>query len=336
MAKNILVTGGTGFLGSALIRRLVRDGEVVKVFDNGFRSNLENLKDLNSKIQYIRGDIRNFSDVDSAVKGVDTVIHLAAVNGTEFFYSKASLVLEVGVKGILNVIDACKKNGVKNLLVASSSEVYQTPKTIPTDETEPLVIPDVMNPRYSYGGSKIITELLVLNQSLDDFDRSIIFRPHNVYGPAMGWEHVIPQFIKRALDLISIHPSGTIPFAIQGSGSETRSYIHIDDMVDGICLLLDKGAHLNIYHIGNPQEISIKELVGLIFSHFERDWVLVPGALQPGSTQRRCPSIEKIKTLGFHPKIKIESGLLSVIDWYIHEIESKRRSYNECFEPSKF
>ena len=132
-----------------------------------------------------------------AVRGVDEVHHLAFVNGTEFFYSAPELVLDVGVKGMINVIDACRATASRNLVLASSSEVYQTPPQVPTDESAPLLVPDPPNPRYSYGGGKIISELMAINYGRKLFDRVLIFRPHNVYGPDMGFEHVIPQFALR-------------------------------------------------------------------------------------------------------------------------------------------
>ncbi len=132
---------------------------------------------------------------------MDEVHHLAFVNGTEFFYSAPELVLDVGVKGMINVIDACRAEGVGKLILASSSEVYQTPPHVPTDETAPLVVPDPTNPRYSYGGGKIISELMAINYGRKFFERVLIFRPHNVYGPDMGWEHVVPQFAMRLKDM---------------------------------------------------------------------------------------------------------------------------------------
>jgi nucleoside-diphosphate-sugar epimerase len=98
---------------------------------------------------------------------------------------------------MINVLDACIYNNVKNFFLASSSEVYQTPPIVPTDERVPLSVPDVLNPRYSYGGGKIACELLAVNYGRKFFDQMVIFRPHNIYGPAMGWEHVIPQLCMR-------------------------------------------------------------------------------------------------------------------------------------------
>ena len=104
------------------------------------------------------------------------------------------------------------------LVLASSSEVYQTPPQVPTDESAPLVVPDPTNPRYSYGGGKIISELMAINYGRKFFDRVLIFRPHNVYGPDMGFEHVIPQFALRLKRAAAQHRSGKVPFEIQGDG----------------------------------------------------------------------------------------------------------------------
>ena len=103
------------------------------------------------------------------------------------FYTKPELVLDIGIKGIVNVIEASISKGIKDFVLASSSEVYQTPPVVPTSENVPLVVPDPLNPRYSYGGGKIISELMAINYGRKYFDRTVIFRPHNVYGPDMGW-----------------------------------------------------------------------------------------------------------------------------------------------------
>lgn len=325
--KKILVTGGTGFIGAACVRRLLTCGHAVRILDNGFRSDIEALKGLN--VEMIEGDVRDPQVVLQATQGVDTVIHLAAINATEYFYAKPALVLDVGVRGILNIIDGCVKNNVKNLMVASSSEVYQTPSRIPADETEFLKIPDVLNPRYSYGGSKIMTELLTLNYGRLHFERAIVFRPHNVYGLSMGWEHVIPQFILRAADGIKNYPSGPVPFPVQGSGNQTRAFVYIDDMVDGIMLLLEKGEHLNVYHIGNPEEITIRELAKKVVHRFGREMELKPDALPQGCPERRCPNIDKMKQLGFSPRISLDQGLPEVIDWYV-KAERKKVTIRGC------
>src|SRR3989338_5692515 len=195
MKKSYLVTGGTGFIGRNVTRSLVADGYKVKVLDDNSRGNLESLKDIRRDFEFVKGDVRNPEIVKKACRDVDGVIHLAAINGTKFFYSIPEVVLDVSTRGIINVIDASLWHGVEEIFLASSSEVYQTPPVVPTPENVPMVVHDLLNPRYSYGGGKIISELFVMNYGRKYFRRAIIFRPHNVYGPEMGWEHVIPQFV---------------------------------------------------------------------------------------------------------------------------------------------
>lgn len=311
-----LVTGGMGFIGSALVRRLLKDGHRVRVFDNGFRGGFGRLKDISSRIEVVKADIREPEDVRKACKGVDAVCHLAYLNGTEIFYTKPDLVLDVGVKGIINIIDSCMKEGVRELIVASSSEVYQSPPNIPTDEKVPLSVPDPLNPRYSYGGGKIISELMTINYGRKHFDRAVIFRPHNVYGPDMGIGHVIPQFILRMKELCGKYASKQIRFPIQGTGKETRSFVFIDDFIDGLMLVIKKGEHLGIYNIGTMEEVTIKEVAAEVGKYFYRKIVVRPGKPAVGGTLRRCPDISKLKKLGYAPKFSLAIGIDLTAAWY--------------------
>src|SRR5499433_153836 len=259
-ARHILVTGGSGFLGSALVKALVRESETVRVFDDNSRGALRRLQEVAHDIEFVNGDSRDPAAVDAAMRGIDEVHHLAFVNGTATFYSAPDLVLDVGVKGIVNVIDGCRRHGIGRLILASSSEVYQSPPRVPTDERAPLVVPDPHNPRLSYGAGKIISEMMVINHGRKHFERVLIFRPHNVYGPDMGFDHVIPQFALRLKRAAAEHPSGAVAFPIQGSGEETRSFCHIDDLIEGVMIMRENGEHLGIYHVGTSEEIAIADL----------------------------------------------------------------------------
>jgi len=314
--KKYLVTGGTGFIGSALVKRLIKEGYNVRVLDNDARGAAERLKSVKDKIELVKADIRDAEAVKKACRNVDSVIHLAYINGTEYFYKMPELVLEVGVKGMMNVIDGCIKENVKELILASSSEVYQTPPKIPTDESAPLSIPDPLNPRYSYGGGKIISELLAINYGRKHFDRVVIFRPHNVYGPDMGWEHVIPQFVLRMKELSKKDKDKKIKFPIQGTGKETRAFCFIDDFIDGLMLVLEKGEHMGIYHIGTMDEIPIEKAAEKVGKYFGKDVDVIPGEATKGSTIRRCPDITKLKKLGYKPKVSFEEGLKITAEWY--------------------
>jgi len=317
MPRRYLVTGGTGFIGAAAVLRLLEEGHFVRVYDNNSRGAPRRLGDALSDVEMVEGDIRDAAGVVAATRGVDTVLHLAYVNGTEFFYTQPELVLDIAVRGMLNVIDACRAADVGDLVLASSSEVYQTPPKVPTAEDAPLSVPDVLNPRYSYGGGKIACELMAINYGRTDFERVTIFRPHNVYGPDMGWEHVLPQFILRAAEAVAAHPAGPVPFAIQGDGSQTRAFINIDDFTNGLMAVMERGEHLGVYHIGNPEEVTIRATAEKIVRYMGREARIVPGAAPAGGTQRRVPDISRLRALGFSPRISLDQGLPSIIDWYL-------------------
>jgi nucleoside-diphosphate-sugar epimerase len=319
-SKTFLITGGTGFIGSALAHALVKTGCKLRIFDNDSRGSIARLSAIRDRFEFVQGDIRDARLVDEAVSGVDCVCHLASVNGTRFFYTDPDLVLDIGVKGMMNVLDACIRRKTPEFVLASSSEVYQTAAIIPTPEGVPLTIPDPYNPRYSYGGAKLISELMAINYGRKHFDRMMIFRPHNVYGPQMGWEHVIPQFIVR-LARLSRQRSGRISFPIEGSGEETRSFVFIDDAVDGVMRLLEKGQHLTTYHIGTTEEVSIGRVAGLIAEYMGVEIDIDSGPIAAGSTLRRCPDISKISALGYRPKFTLKSALPQVVDWYISHLD---------------
>jgi len=309
------VTGGTGFIGSALVKALVHCGEAVRVFDDNSRGAARRLREVAHDIELIKGDIREAAAVDAAMRGIEEVHHLAFVNGTATFYSAPERVLDVGVKGIVNVIDCCRRRGIGHLVLASSSEVYQSPPRVPTDESAPLVIPDPFNPRLSYAAGKIISEMMVINHGRKHFERVLIFRPHNVYGPDMGLDHVIPQFAMQLKQTASA--GGAAGFPIQGSGEETRSFCHVDDLVAGVMVMRERGEHLGIYHIGTAEEVTIADLARRMAAIAGREIVIEPSAVLAGSTPRRCPDISKLRALGYEPRVLLDEGLPPTIKWYL-------------------
>jgi len=319
--SRILVTGGSGFVGSGLVKALVKAGHGVRVLDDNSRGSPRRLAGVAKDIEFVAGDIRDAAQVEKAAQGMDEVHHLAFVNGTEFFYSQPDLVLDVGVRGMVNVIDACRKHGIGTLVLASSSEVYQTPPKVPTDETAPLAIPDPLNPRYSYGGGKLISELMAINYGRKYFNRVLIFRPHNVYGPDMGWEHVVPQLASRFNAAAKAQLAGTLRLEIQGTGQETRSFCFIDDLIAGVMVMREKGEHLGIYHVGTMEEVTIADLAHRIAGIYGREITLVAGKPAPGGTARRCPDISKLAKLGYKPRVPLSEGLRPTLDWYRQNAE---------------
>jgi len=306
--KTFLVTGGSGFIGSNITKMLLKEGHKVNIFDNNFRGKLSRIKKIKNKnLKFFKGDIRNYNQLKKSFKNVDSVIHLAYVNGTKFFYTQPTLVLDVAIKGLINVVDICVNKSIKEVYIASSSEVYQTPNKIPTDEEEMMKIPNVMNPRYSYGGGKILSELVGINYGKKYFKKLIIFRPHNVYSEDMGNDHVIPEFIKKFKQLRNRK------FKIIGTGDEIRSFIHIDDFVNAFRLIMKKGRHLNIYNIGTNEKIKIKDLAIKLSKILKKKIKIIRTSKHMGSTNIRIPDIKKIKKLGFKQKINLDDGLKRIL-----------------------
>ena len=243
----------------------------------------------------------------------DTVWHLAALNGsTQGFYDRPWDVLNVQVRGTLNVIDACVANGVKTLVLFSSSEVFQTPPVIPTPESVPFSIPDMTNPRFSYAAGKQCAEMLAWYSPIP---RVIVLRPFNVYGPGQGPGHVIPDLIYR----IASCGTGTI-LDVAGVPSSTRAYCYVDDFISGArrAVAAQHPEHAReVYNVGVETETPLSELV---------DWLMVLSrrsdstaryvAAPSGSVARRCPDVSKLRAIGWSPSVALDQGLVRTVAAY--------------------
>jgi len=311
------VTGAGGFIGAYLVRGLIAQGYQVRCVDNYLRGRPERLKDVKAEI--FNADVRNTDALVDIFRGCEVVFHLAAVNGTENFYNYPELVLDVGVRGAIAVCEAVMRADVPDLVVASSAEVYQTPAIVPTDETVPLVMPNSLNPRYSYGGSKLISELIAFNYCRNKLRKVQVFRPHNVYGPDMGWKHVIPQLVGK---LQRAQSEGQARIQLQGDGAETRAFCFVDDIVDGIITTWRKGETMNVYHIGTMEEVSIRTLTEQICQAYGGRFAIEAGPAMEGGAPRRCPDIHKMMKLGYAPKIGLNEGLRRTVSWYKHNPQS--------------
>jgi nucleoside-diphosphate-sugar epimerase len=312
-----LITGGAGFLGSSLVKKLATAGHEVRVLDNMSRGKPQRLSGTPCEVW--GGDVCVAEDVRTALQGCDSVIHMAYLQGTQTFYAEPRQVLQVAVQGMLNVVLGCEAAGVSDLLLVSSSEAYQVASVVPTPENIALTVPDVTNPRYSYGGGKITCELMALAwQRTGVFDRVVIARPHNVYGPDMGWEHVIPEFCDRMNHLVKNQPEGIISFAIQGTGLETRSFCFIDDCTRQLALLARTETPGGIYHVGTMNERTIADVAHAVAECYGREVKVIPGALPKGSPPRRLPDTDKIESLGngAWAHTAFADGLARTVSWY--------------------
>ena len=264
-----LVTGGAGFIGFHLSRHLANKGYDIIILDNLARGKSdEEFKELIEKnnVSFIRADITKKNFIGKLDKNYDYIYHLAAINGTENFYNIPHKVIKVGILGTINILDWFSQNKKGKLLFSSSSETYSGAYEllgesfpIPTPEDVPLVINDPKNVRWSYGGSKILSEIAIYSYAkvfgIKDF---VLIRYHNIYGPRMGHEHVIPQFIDRIIRKEN-------PFKIYG-GKETRTFCYVDDGVRATKLIMeDKRTNGHTIHVGRSDgEINIIDLVNYL------------------------------------------------------------------------
>ena len=302
----ILITGGAGFIGYNLVNSMKKSHEVV-VFDNEFRGSFDKFTD--EKIKFVKGDITKLSDWENIPSEIDSIFHLGAINGTKFFYEIPEKVLDVNVKGVQNLIEFCRKRDVKDILFSSSSEVYGYPQVFPTPETENLSIPNPYNPRFSYSASKIIGELLCINFARKYGFKHTIVRYHNIYGPNMGHEHVMPQFIRKL--------TKNEEFLVEGDGTETRSFCFIDDAIAGTLLVHDDNSNgERIFNIGNDAESSILDLINLLSEVSGKNINPKFKLKENAGTKRRKPDISKAKSVGYIPKIALRDGLKITYDWY--------------------
>ena len=316
-----LITGGAGFIGYFLAHSLVTDGYNVVILENFARGREDEQFSIlreHENISVIQGDITDSQTFDQLEKDFDYIYHLAAINGTENFYKIPDQVLRVSVLGTINILDWFIKRNYGKLLFSSSSETYAgTLKLmgddfpIPTPEDIPFAIDDPTNVRWSYGGGKIVGELaLHAYAKAHGISNWSIVRYHNIYGPRMGFEHVIPQFIERVI-------SGQNPFTIYDPDS-TRSFCYIDDAVHATRLVMESAqTNGQVIHIGRSDgEINMIQLAQKVFSAAQVEREITTKDGPHGSVKRRCPDISKLAALGFRPKISLDQGIHRSYDWY--------------------
>lgn len=315
----VLVTGGAGFIGFHLAKHLSKNHDVT-ICDNLYRGKMDDeFKELieKSNVDFVKTDLSVMDDVSKLDKDYDQVYHLAAINGTKRFYETPDEVLRVDTLACINILEwfsTCNKKDRK-ILFSSSSETYAglsklDKLPIPTPEVETLVVEDIFNPRWSYGGSKIIGELLFINYSRKRNFRASIIRYHNSYGPRMGTEHVISEFCLRLI-------RNETPFNIYG-GSETRAFDYIEDTVSATEVVMNsEKADDQVVNIGNDsEEITMTDMAKMLFTITGKSPEIKVTDAPEGCVKRRCPDISKLRSLGFEPKTSLKEGLKKTFDWY--------------------
>jgi UDP-glucose 4-epimerase len=296
-----LVTGGAGFIGSHLVKALVSRGFSVRVLDDLSRGSLRSLDPVLDSIEFVRGDVRDGGVVAGLVRGVDVVVHLAALVDAFESLSNPRLYSDVNVGGTLNLCIA--SGNVKTFVYASSAAVYGEPVEVPVREDHPL------NPINPYGASKVAGEAYVKTYSNIHGYRPVILRIFNVYGPGQtkSYAGVIEEFRRRLT-------TGE-PLLIHGDGLQKRDFISIWDAVEAIVKAIEVEEAQGAYNIGSGKAITIRELAKLMARIAGRKDVEIKYTKpRPGDIRVSQADLTKTeKELKFKPKIELEEGLRKLL-----------------------
>lgn len=288
----VLVTGAAGFLGAHLTRLLSERGEEVLAVDIGIHATAEKqfarLREIPG-VEVRQGDLGDPEFVAGLPK-VSGVYHLAALNGTQNFYSRPWSTLRHSTVPTIHLLEHYSRLEPDFFFYAGSSEAYASTVTVfdwavPTSEDVPLGIADPKQVRWSYGGSKLHGEIACFAAQAETGLPVVVGRFHNAYGPDMGIHHVIPDFIARGK---------TGVFELYGS-TQTRSFIYVDDAVAAVTVLAAK-ARGEVVNVGSPDEVTILELAQLIMEEAGWSGEIVEHAAPAGSVERRAPDTTLLKT----------------------------------------
>jgi len=307
--KSFLVTGGAGFIGSAIVDQLLEAGAAeIRVVDNFVRGSRENLASSirSGKIEIIEGDIRNAAVVDRTVEGVDYIFHQAALRITRCAEAPREAV-DVLIGGTLNVLESAMRHGVKKIVAASSASVYGDPSYLPMDEAHPF------NNRTMYGAGKIAMEQILRAYWTSFGLPYVAFRYFNAYGPRMDIAGVYTEVMIRWLDAIEAKQ----PPLIFGDGKQSMDFVYVADIARANLLALQSDLSDEVFNVGTGVQTSLNELCDLLLR-------LTGSSLKPeyreprkvNNVQTRRSATERAeKMLQFKARVSLEEGLQELIDW---------------------
>ena len=325
MKKKILITGGTGFIGSHLAETFIKRGHKVRVFDRyNPNYNLGNLahSDLKSKIDFVFGDIRDYDSVVNAAKNCDIIFHLAALIGIPYSYVSPLAYIKTNIEGTYNILEAAKKLKTKKIFITSTSEVYGSAKYLPIDENHPL------QPQSPYSASKIAADNISLSY-YNAFNLPVnILRPFNVFGPRQSERAIIPSVINQ----IYKSTDGKI---FLGNLHPKREFNYIEDICSAFVNSININQYGHVIHVGNGYEVTIKDLVKKISKLMKKNVTILQ------KKERIRPQLSEVnilkssntkarKLLKWKPKYSgntgLENGLNKSIKWYLKNISIYKKN----------
>jgi len=318
--RRILITGGAGFVGYHLAQALSDEkGDEVTILDNFSRgARDEDLETLMERpnVELVAGDLRETTTWARLETGYDEVYHLAAVIGVRKVIERPVEVLRTNALTTIHLLDWLVEGGGRRVLFSSTSEAYAWTHhfhelPIPTPEDVPLALTDLADPRSSYAGSKIFGELAVTQYCRAHDKPFVIVRYHNVYGPRMGNEHVIPELFQRAR-------SGQDPLIVY-SADHMRAFCYVSDAVAAtVAAMRSAAAEGHTINVGNDrEEITISELAERLLVSANLQAAISPEKAASDPVKRRCPDLSRARSLiGFEPRVMLAEGLEETLAWY--------------------
>ena len=313
--KTIFLTGGAGFIGTTIVSRLVNNNEIV-IYDNLSRNSLKDSPFRNHRnIRLIQGDILDAEKLTRSMSGCDVVVHLAAIAGIDTVVKSPIKTMQVNILGTLNVLEsAAKQAHLDRVIDFSTSEVFGS-YSYRSEENDSTALGAVGNARWTYAVGKLAAEHLTYSYFAEKQLPTVSIRPFNVYGPGQVGEGAAHHFIVNALQGKDI--------VIHGDGDQIRSWCHIDDLVDGVLLCMEKPEAIGqSFNIGNPRgTITIHGLaLAVMRVTFSKSKIVhVPKTF--ADVELRIPNITKAKTiLNYSPKVGLEEGLKRTAEWYYEKI----------------
>lgn len=308
----LLLTGGAGFIGTALTRRLCEGGNRVRIFDNLRRNALaEAGLDTHPNVELIVGDVRDAKALREATRGADYVVHMASIAGVDTVLKNPVLTMEVSLEGTMNALRAAQEaGGVKRFVDFSTSEVFGS-YAFRVREADVTSLGAVGEARWTYAVSKLATEHLAHNYWKQHGLPTCSIRPFNIFGPGQVGEGAIHAFVVRAL--------GGQPITIHNEGDQIRSWCFIDDIVDAIELALARDEAIGqSFNVGNPRStITIYQLARLVVRLAESSSPIEFVRWDFPDVELRIPDVKKAeRLLGFRARVDLEDGLARTIAWY--------------------
>lgn len=299
----ILVTGGAGFIGSNLVKRLVAENHEVVVLDNLLRGNKID-KDVFNKIEFIKGDVRDEEVVMNAAEKCDVIFHFAAILGVDVVADNPVETMDVETIGMRNIAQAALRHDVQNILYASTSGIYGHSAIEKSVDEEIMV-----DPRTSYAMAKRYNEIYLSALHQEKGINAIALRFFNIYGCNQDNRMVIPRFFEQALN--------NEPLTVFGKGLQTRDFTYIDDTVEACIRLMNSKSGFQIFNIANESELSILELAKQIKeitgSSSEISMIDAPSKRYDYEVERRVGSSEKLaKFIGYKPQTSLNDGLVAL------------------------